>query len=354
MKGSLKNTSFQELITNLAGDQKTGVLKIRSGKVCRRIIFKEGSIVYSIEESVRDLGEELLKWEPSLNVHRERIKSEAEKGFNLLIEYLSGTGVIDISSLRNFLYINTKNLIFGCALLKKGDFEFTEEAVDYNPSVFSLVNTDFMNMETAKIRDEWIHVSSFYPGDSFIISKIEGDQKISSEGLTEAEKNILDKSDGVSTSLEIISKTRLPQIEAKIALSWLNQKQLIKIKADEKKRAINLSAVKRGILQGISAIIIMFLVFFGLLISPLNPGKNTHSPIKVKTNTILQNISSLQKQKIAFAIEVYRWETGHYPNSLNDLVASKLLFKDDLTYPWVGVYYYNMNQEGFILLDPRR
>jgi hypothetical protein len=67
-------------------------------------------------------------------------------------------------------------------------------------------------------------------------------------------------------------------------------------------------------------------------------------------------ISQQQLRRISAAIDVYRLENGEAPVSLEALVESGLLARDDLRYPWTDNYFYRRKDDraAFVLLPPLR
>lgn len=354
LKGNLKKMHLQDILSKIASDSKTGRLEISSGKKKSLILFYEGAVVYAISLPLKNIIDDLTRWEPKVMPHVQTIGEKIGNDINLLIEYLMSNKIIEIDSLRNFFYINTKNVIFDSFLLTKGKFKFEETAVSYNKEIFSLINTDFINMEASRIVDELKHVSEFYPGDDVIISK---SKEISSkfiEELTDAEKMVFSKIDGDITPAEISFITKMPILESKIAISWLNQKHLITC-SHKKQIALNkFMLLQKWLIRAFSSFFFIFLIFLTLMISPLNPLKYKEIKGTVKFYKLYSSLSAIQQRKIASAIEVYRWEKGEYPPDLNSLVKEKFLLKEDLTYPWGKVYYYSMKDSKYVLLQPGR
>ena len=63
-------------------------------------------------------------------------------------------------------------------------------------------------------------------------------------------------------------------------------------------------------------------------------------------------VSRYQIERLRSALEVYRVETGAYPESLDALVEAGLARPRDLRYPWAQEYAYRRLGEGYRLLPP--
>ena len=60
-----------------------------------------------------------------------------------------------------------------------------------------------------------------------------------------------------------------------------------------------------------------------------------------------------QLARLRGALEVYRLETGEFPERLEALVDAGLASPRDLRYPWRQTYHYRRRPEGrFVLLPP--
>lgn len=354
LKGSLKKIHLQEVLSKIVTDLKTGRLEISSGRKKSLILFDEGAVVYATSLPLKNIIGDLTRWEPSVIPHIQTMTEKIGNDINLLIDYLKSNNIISIDSLKNFFYINTKNVIFDCYLLTKGIFKFDETGVSYNKELFSLINTDFINMEASRIIDELNHVSGFYPGDDVVINKSKEISSKFMEELTDAEKTVFSKIDADITPAEISFVTKMPVLESKIAISWLNQKHLITWSAKKQTALNKFKVFQKWLIRAFSSFFFIFLIFLSLMISPLNPL--TYQKIKgtVKFYKLYSMLSAIQQRKIAFAIEVYKWEKGVYPPDISSLVREKFLLKQDLTYPWGKEYYYSMKDDKYILLQPGR
>lgn len=354
LKGALKKIHLQEVFSKIAAESKTGILEISRGKKKSLIFFDEGSVVYAISLPLKNIVDELIRWEPSIMPHLKTLSEKIGNDLNLLVDYLKSNNIIAVDSLKNFLYINTKNVIFDCYLLTKGNFKFKETTLDYNKELFSLINTDFINMEASRIIDEYHHVSVFYPGDDVLISKSEEISSKFIEELTDAEKTVLSKIDDNSTPAAISYATKMPVLESKIAISWLNQKHLIKCSPKIQVNLMRFKIFQKWLIRAFSSSFFIFLVFLTLMISPLNPLKYKEVKGTVKFYKLYSSLSAIQQGKIIASIEIYKWEKGEYPRDINSLVKENFLFKQDLTYPWGKEYYYSMKDNTFVLLQPGR
>ncbi len=354
LKGSLKKMHLQEILSKIASEAKTGNLEISSGKKRILISFDEGAVIYAIPLPLKNIVDELTRWEPSVTPHLQKMDEKVFNDINLFINYLTSHNIISIDSLKNFLFINTKNLIFDAYLLPSGKFKFNEIAVDYNKEIFSQINTDFVNMEASRIIDELNHVSGFYPGDDVLIRKSE---EISSKflaELTDAEKTVLSKIESDITPADISFITKMPLLESKIAISWLNQKHLIYCIPKSKLTLTKIKTFQKWLSRAFSSFLFLFLIFLSLIISPLNPFKYKEVKGIVKFYKLYSSLTTIQQRKIRTAIELYKWEKGKYPPDINSLVRENFLLKEDLTYPWGKEYYYSMKDDIYILLQPGR
>jgi hypothetical protein len=354
LKGSLKKINLNEVLSRIAADSKTGILEISSGKKRLLILFDEGAVVYAISLPLKNIIDDLTRWEPSVMSHIQTADKKVFTDINLLIDYLRSNNIMSVDSLKNFLYINTKNVIFDSFLLRKGTFKFNEKEVNYNKELFSLINTDYINMEASRIIDELNHVSGFYPGDDTIISKSDEISSKFIEELTDAEKMILSKIEENTTPSELSFITKMPLLESKIAISWLNQKHLIKCLPKSRLELAKIKILKKWLINAVSSFFFIFLIFLSFILSPLNPLKYKEVKGTVTFYKLYSSIGVLQQRKIASAIELYKWEKGVYPQDINALVKEKFLLKQDLTFPWGKEYYYSMKDNTYVLLQPGR
>jgi hypothetical protein len=63
-------------------------------------------------------------------------------------------------------------------------------------------------------------------------------------------------------------------------------------------------------------------------------------------------VSRYQIERLRSALEVYKVETGAYPEKLDVLVEVGLARRRDLSYPWTQEYAYRRQGEGYRLLSP--
>ena len=72
----------------------------------------------------------------------------------------------------------------------------------------------------------------------------------------------------------------------------------------------------------------------------------------VTRESVKDEISAWQMNKIRFALELYHAEEGTYPASLEALVLRDFLRFEDLAYPWRHHYAYIRSEDGYEVLKP--
>ena len=75
--------------------------------------------------------------------------------------------------------------------------------------------------------------------------------------------------------------------------------------------------------------------------------------IPVEDSAAQRLVGRAQAARIAAALELFRLDTGAYPDTLDELVASELLEAGDLSHPWNARYHYRRAEgDRFVLLPP--
>lgn len=353
LRGNLKKTPAHDLLSKISENSMTGILQVNLKQYKSIILFDEGAIVYAYKIPLAHTIQDLIKWESKLLKHQEELLKFKED-FHQVLSYLKSNNLIEISTLKDFLSVNSKNIIFDIFFATRGKFKFKNMQISYDKEILSPINTDFINMEASRVYDEWKHIVSFYPGDDVVIKKSDELSSKFLEELTDSEKAIFSKIDGTSTPSEVSFISKLPVYESKIAIAWLNQKHLITSVPKSKTTLARIKTLQKWVFQSLSSFFFIFLIVLGLLISPINPLKGKAFKGTVKFYKLYSALGAIQQNKIASAIEVYRWENGTYPPDLKSLVDQKILLKQDLTYPWGKEYYYSMSENAYILLPPGR
>lgn len=333
LEGSLKDFGLADILQLIFFQRKTGVLTLEGRLDKVRLLFIEGNI--SGAESRRRmeanrLGKVLVKKgllkEEDLQAVLDEQKSSNIRLGNILIK----KGIVQREQIEEILVGQVKETVIQIFSWKEGTYEFTPQAIPLDRDVPVSIDTQHLLMEGLRIVDEWTLIEGKITLDTVFTKKI-----IDVAELTEEEQDILSLVDGendVSTIIDIsgrddfaVSKTLVSLIEK----GAIEPKEVLPVITEAPAREAKKPLISYRFLPVLAVLAALLLSLFSLFPSS--------DPV-FKRFRASENIDNLR-----FNIEVYKFEHGSYPDTL-DLISNRLD-------PWEKLYIYKHNDYSFIVLS---
>jgi hypothetical protein len=211
--------------------------------------------------------------------------------------------------------------------------------------------------------DEWSEIEKKISSPYLVFKKVRAAEKKSSgslssqsyikEKLASEQELVYHLVDGTRTVEEIIDRSLLGRFNTSEILSALLEMGLIEmvgVQTPTLIKKVSLVSLREALgyvyYGGFLLLLILAFVYF-------RPGFVHHFwESKIETVDLGvpdRLIHQMQLSRIKNALEIYYFEKGQYPNSLNELVLTRLLRKDDLFYRKGIAYRYELRDEKYYL-----
>jgi len=333
LEGSIEDFGLADILQLLYFQKKTGLLTVegRLGRI--KIYFHQGNIVAAeSKKKLEDnrLGKILVKkgylTEEQLREALEQKKKSKERIGAILVKQ----GLVTKEDIQQIVVNQLTELVVQLFNWKKGTYEFKPQKVQPDRDLEISVDTQHLLMDGLRIVDEWSVIEGKITLDTIF-------QRTRRKGieLTAEEERILEYIDGdndVSAIIEIsgeddfeISKILVSLME-KGAIEPVEQKEYVM----EKPAGDRKSGVKVPVLALVTNVVLI--LSFVVSLSPFLLRHGEASLIRAEKDL----------QQIRLAVEMARFQTGSYPESLASLSTVR-------TDPWDREYHYVRTEDGYEL-----
>ncbi|HVT18796.1 MAG TPA: DUF4388 domain-containing protein [Thermoanaerobaculia bacterium] len=203
--GNLQTMQLEELLQWLSQSQKTGTLEISSGKVEKKIFFKDGRILSSSSTKPEEyLGHFLVSQGLISEMELAKAIELQQKTRTLLGKILVTAGALRENDLHRMLRFKAEESIYDIFSWKEADFRFVEDALPETAMVPMSLDVTAIVMEGVQRIDEWKRIRQLIPTQDVIpVTLAELDLAIARP----AERRILELIDDQRTVEEIRLET---------------------------------------------------------------------------------------------------------------------------------------------------
>ncbi len=338
LEGSLKDFGLADILQLIYFQRKTGILSLEGRLDKIRLLFYEGNIV-SAESKRRTeanrLGKVLVKKglikEEDLQKALEEQQATGIKTGNILIK----NGLAAKEQIQEILASQITETVVQLFSWKEGIYEFSPQGVPVDKEIPVSLDTQHLLMEGLRIIDEWSLIEGKLTLDSVF-------EKTGKTGLefTPDEEEILKYVDGESDVSTIIDNSQMDNFQASKALVSLLEKDAIEPKeavpiaptAPLPEKAEAPSKKKKIFVQFVTRVTFLIGAIISL-IPLLLQGDNNISSLKA-----LEDIDDIR-----FKLEVYRYENGTYPQTIEQITK-----KQDR---WGRPFVYKAEDNNFIIFS---
>jgi hypothetical protein len=366
LQGTLKDFSITEIIQLIGQQLKTGVLKIRREKNLAEISFVDGMIVhvYSNYRGKKDLiGEILVKAQLITEDQLERVLKVQKETLKYLGEILVELGLLTKEDVLKVITTQIYETIYELFWWEDGTFSFDLKLVESYKKVPFALSTEQVLLNILRMVDEWSEIEKKIFSPHLVFRKPLGTeeksgsalspQRLMREKLTSEQELIHNLIDGTRTVQEIIDRSLLGKFNASEILLNLMEMGFIEVSGVQtpslvkKVKMINFREALTFVYYGAFLIFIFFLlIYFKPNFLPLFLGSKIE---RVDIEAPALFVHKAQLDRIKNALEIFYLERGAYPQKLEDLVAARLLRKNDLFYRKGVSYQYELKDRQYIL-----
>lgn len=394
LKGTLKDFGIADIFQLISHQSKTGVLHLQSKNKEVRIAFANGDVVRA-ESTTRKkkdlLGAMLVRAEVISEAQLEQALGIQKRTLKRLGDILVDHGFISRKELKEFTHLQTTETVYKLFNWEAGTYAFESEEVVYDKETVEPLRSENVLMEGFRMVDEWPMVRKRITSYEMTFKKVKELDGQDAAGGEPAGENEIDaafdemfsddkpkaaRSKNIGSNEErvlglvaedrdvqkLIDLSRLGEFETCKALLNLLNEGFIKVasrkEASKAKEAPGGSRrgfpIGRVLIQASMYVLLIGVFLFLYKVFDLDPmALFEESGTRTFQDPVARElIDSVQTRRIEAALDVFRLETGHYPEKLSELVDAKLLDADDLRYPWRQDRVYEQAGERFQLLRP--
>ena len=393
LRGDLKEFGVPEIFQFLEQQGKTGCLNIKTDTKEAEIYFREGMVVGALpygEKPWDHLVGILVRVGYLSEEDVRRLQKRQAKDLTSLREILRGEALLGPREIDILLREAIEELLFPIFQKRRGEFFFLQDKT--LPSEWELreaLAPEPLVLEGLRKTDEWpllkkrigsfqevpqrklaLHGAGRLPwkkrakvlwdrvrhrpedetSEWLEDSLLEGEPSLSS-----AEKAVYSLIDGRRNIEEIIHVSLLGEFSACQAFLSLLDRGWIRFAGPATQAVGRLSppAVPKereraNLIRGavVLAVAVVLLLTIQFVTQGPQPKRLTVVPIVREEAPVYRLLNHAQRDRILCALDVYRKETGRYPEALTDLVQVRLLRRDDLSLWGANRFSYSVESDG--------
>jgi hypothetical protein len=365
LKGTLKDFSVADIFQLIGQQGKSGSLYVRTREKEAQIVFDSGKVVLgTFKKSDEDflLGTMLLRAGVITSDQLAKAIETQKATLRSLGDILKSSGAINSATLGEFVNLQLKEVLFRLFQWNDGLYEFVAEKINYNKTIIKPQTAEAVLMDGFRMLDEWpaitekvgalegVYASRVSPTDLIVteeedsldldsaFSDSDEDREGSDEkkpkkenagGFTEEEKKVITALDGKRPLQEVIYVTRLGTFDTlKCIHSLLNRSavekvsELLPTRVDFSQQMIGKRSISAWILGSYRFILMVFILSLALPViaygvrSYWSEGYS-HSTVSKISFGQLKEIS--EREVLVQLLDLYRLQSGEYPNLLEEL-----------------------------------
>jgi Domain of unknown function (DUF4388) len=394
LKGTLKDFGIAEILQLIGQQAKSGVLHLESRDDVIHIAMADGNVVRA-ESAGRKAREKLGTMLVRAGLITQRDLDDAlaiqQRTLRRLGDILVELGFVTVADLREMTALQTTETVYKLFHWKSGTYAFEPGDVEWDPETVTPLRAESVLMEGFRQVDEWplVRKKITSPNLTFERLKIidaegpapenseDADVSAAFDGLGEeaggvskvdlalgkSERRVFELAEPGRTVERITDLSRLGDFETSKALLNLINHGYLRPTATARVRSAAVGAYARSWQQRaragaarVLATVAIAAALAGLAawVDVRGTGwSERQGAAALQDNALPRFLARYQLARLRGALEVYRLETGEFPERLDALVDAGLASRRDLHYPWRQAYHYRRRPEGrFILLPP--
>ncbi len=395
LRGTLKDFGIADILQLIGHQAKTGVLTLKTGDQTVDVHFVDGCVVRA-ESATRDrkdfLGRILVRAEVLSEDQVSRALDTQKRTLKRLGQLLVESGSIDRKVLATFTRLQTTETIYRLVFWTSGTYEFTQKEVDADVE-FTPLKSETILMEGFRQLDEWPSIRRKVTGYGLLFERLKeldplvpaavplgGDDRSVDDVFGEAggggdptlrnigqnERMVFQLITPERDVQKLIDLSRLGEFETCKALERLIDAGFVRALPLESARKPSAEATVGGISARTRARIVPVVgraaVGVALLLGAFVTLRSfdarvldvigLRQPWGYADLSVQAELGTAHMQRIERALAAFEAVHGSYPQSLDELVAERLLAPRDLRYPWQQAYGYRRDGAGYELVRP--
>jgi Domain of unknown function (DUF4388)/Type II secretion system (T2SS), protein G len=376
LTGTLKDFGIAEILQLIGQQSKSGVLVLRSRSDEIQVLMWNGSVVSAEHagRTARDkLGSLVVRAGLITSAQLDDALSVQKRTLRRLGDILVEMGMVTKEQLREMTQLQTTQTLYKLFHWKSGTYAFEPRDVSFDRETVSPLRCEAVLMEGYRIIDEWPIVRRKISSPAMTFERLKlldppaarpdgrGPRDGEAAALGRNEWRVYELALPGLTVETIADRSRLGEFEASKALfNLVNLGVLRAIPPARRSTASEVGAyardwkdrVRRGAAGVVATVAIAGALAALVLVVQGGGMGGASAPRPLDDGRAERFLARYQMERLRAALEVYRVETGAYPESLDALVEAGLASPRDLRYPWDGTYAYRRKADGYLLAPP--
>ncbi len=208
LQGDFEGLFLTSILQLLCNDQKTGLLRVTSGKSESRVYFEEGTIIYASGSQKEARLGYILRRDGIISAEQLQKCLELTRDKKLSLgKILVDKGYVSLDTLKKFNTKQVEEILYNLLLWKKGKFEYKDAKLNLAGMVVTQLNPMKLILEASRRIDELSILSKVISNDRLVFkmsAKVQNKEEIK---LNANEWRILSLIDGSRTVRQIIGES---------------------------------------------------------------------------------------------------------------------------------------------------
>jgi hypothetical protein len=374
LTGTLKDFGIAEILQLIGQQSKSGVLHLKNRADEIHVVMWKGSVVsaeYAGRKARDKLGSLLVRGALITQAQLDEALAVQKRTLRRLGDILVELGMVTQEQLREMTSLQTTQTLYKLFHWKAGTYAFEPRDVTFDRQTVSPLRCESVLMEGYRLIDEWPIVRRKITSGAMTFERVKlldpagarSEGRSTRDGESAAlgrnEWRVYDLALPGVTVEKVADLSRLGEFEAAKALfNLVNLGVLRTVAPSRRSPAAEVGAYARSwrdrLRSGASqaAATVAIALALAALVVLVTGSAGTLALRPLDDNRGERFVSRYQLERLRSALEVYRVETGAYPERLDALVEAGLARPRDLRYPWSREYAYRRVADGYRLLPP--
>lgn len=365
-KGTIGDFGIAEIFQLVGGQGKNGALMLENDVDQVRVLFKEGVVIGAERARLpahRQLGARMLRAEAITREQLDEAIEEQKRGLMRLGKALIDIGATDAATVKQFATLEMSETIYGLFEWSFGSYVFETGEVEDSAEGVPPMRTDNVVLNGLRYIDEWPGIRERIPSFSWEVQRLRPLPAVARQDLSDEEQRVYALSSPPRSVERLIDLSRLGRFEACEALASLQAAGYVRVikpaetgetprpKKTRTPRERSLLWSKLG-----RVVVSAGLVFGAAWLLHHRFAGGRIQPVVYRPDPVRERLANAQLRVIRRALEVYRHQSGGYPERLEQLVEGGFLSPQDLRFPYRGPYQYERDPDGrgVLLIRPVR
>lgn len=392
LKGTIKDFGVADIFQLISQQGKTGVLVFSNDVDEVRVYFRDGSVVRAsntLRTAQMLIGSMMVRANEVSEEQLQEALREQQRTLRRLGAVLVELGYATPPTIKDFATLQMTETIYQLFEWTVGTYEFESVDVEPSPEGVEPIRAETIVMNGIRMTDEWPGIRERIPSytwhveavralpppsdkpastsDEFDFSSLTGEGGGGGESgydsIGSYERKIFSLIHPTRTVQDIIDLSRLGEFEACRALSTLMSEgyvrvikpmaeldELPRVRVDPMVRIARAGSILGRVVLSAALVVLAALLTGRALAYVGRTGSGAELTFDAKP--VERRFALAQMDRLARALEVYRYERGAYPQHLDRLVEVGIVRAEDIRFPFDRPYFYRLSGERFVLLPP--